>query len=62
LIKSDLIDEYQLWVHPVLLGNGKPLFKNSRNKIQLNLFHQEKFSSGVTVYFYKPVRMTMLAK
>lgn len=62
LIKSDLIDEYQLWVHPVLLGNGKPLFKNSKNKTQLSLFHQEKFSSGVTVFFYKPVRMTVLAK
>lgn len=62
LIKSDLIDEYQLWVHPILLGKGKSLFKNSKNKIQLNLFHQEAFSSGVTVFFYKPSSMTAYVK
>ncbi len=27
LMELGLIDEYQLWVHPVLLGKGKPLFK-----------------------------------
>lgn len=56
LCKLDLVDEYQLWVHPVLLGTGKPLFKKAGNKIELDLFHQRKFSSGVTLFFYKPVK------
>ena len=27
-----LIDEYQLLVHPAILGSGKPLFKNSKDR------------------------------
>ena len=31
-----LIDEYQLGVQPTVLGNGLPLFKNIRDRIDLN--------------------------
>ena len=55
LIQSDLIDEYQLWVHPVILGEGKLLFKNSGFKSRLKLIHKKDFESGVTIYFYIPI-------
>jgi dihydrofolate reductase len=43
----NLVDEYQLWVHPVILGNGKPLFKELKNKFSLKLFSTKTFNSGV---------------
>src|SRR5512133_387527 len=36
LTNLSLIDEYQLCVHPVLAGNGLPLFKNINNMVILN--------------------------
>lgn len=54
LIKLDLIDEYRLWVHPVILGKGKPLFKNVRHKRLLTLVNMEIFTSGVAMIQYQP--------
>jgi Dihydrofolate reductase len=53
LAKLDLIDEYRLWVHPILLGNGKPLFGNQQHPVNLQLYKTETFSSGVVILFYK---------
>jgi len=54
LVQSGLIDEYQLWVYPLLLGNGKLLFKNEKNKPRLKLIHKKDFFSGVSICFYVP--------
>jgi dihydrofolate reductase len=56
LIKANLIDEYQLWVHPVILGKGKRLFKRAQNKTALKLVHSETFSSGVVLVCHQTVR------
>ena len=49
----DLIDEYHLMVHPVILSTGKPLFKNLKEKVNLKMIETKQFSNGVVGLFYK---------
>ncbi|HEX9134087.1 MAG TPA: dihydrofolate reductase family protein [Ktedonobacteraceae bacterium] len=46
-----LIDEYQLLVHPIILGSGKPLFKHIEDKIHLKLVKTRTHPSGVVVFY-----------
>lgn len=54
LTQLGLIDEYQLCVHPVILGNGLPLFKNISDRIILKLIKTKSFSSGAITLYYEP--------
>ncbi len=54
LTNYGLIDEYQVLVHPFILGNGKPLFKNIKEKVHLKLVNTEARPSGVVVLTYQP--------
>ena len=54
--KLNLIDEYQLCVHPVIVGNGLPLFKSISERIILQLFKTKTFGSGAIVLFYEPAK------
>ena len=54
LTKLNLIDEYQLCVHPVIAGGGLPLFKNLSEKIALNLVNTKTFGSGAIILYYEP--------
>ncbi len=47
LMRLNLIDEYQLWVHPVILGKGRPLFAGIKNRSSLRLIGATTFNSGV---------------
>ena len=49
----NLIDEYQLWIHPILLGNGKKFFPNVQNRITMKLSNCECFASGVILLTYR---------
>ena len=50
-----LIDEYRLSVHPVILGEGKPLFSDLKQRLNLKLVNTKRFSSGVVQLIYHPV-------
>ncbi len=56
LTQLGLIDEYQLCVHPVIVGNGLPLFKNIKDRIVLKLLKTKTFGSGAIVLYYEPTR------
>jgi dihydrofolate reductase len=49
-----LIDEYQLFVHPVVVGRGKRLFKDGIDSTLLKLVDTETFGTGVVVLTYQP--------
>lgn len=52
LMSMGLVDQYQLWVHPVLLGKGKPLFGGVETHLPLQLTETRTFTSGVVVLYY----------
>jgi dihydrofolate reductase len=53
LMAENLIDEYWLFINPILLGQGVPLFKNIKNRTALNLVTSKIFSSGVVCLQYE---------
>lgn len=52
LLQLNLVDELQLWLHPVLLQRGKPLFNEQQHAQSLRLVHARQFSSGVLLLCY----------
>jgi dihydrofolate reductase len=52
LIQQNLIDGYWLFVNPIILGRGIPLFADIKNKIKLNLLTTKQFTCGVTELNY----------
>lgn len=52
LIQLNLIDGYWLFVNPIILGQGIPLFVDIKDKTKLKLLNTRKFSSGVTELDY----------
>jgi dihydrofolate reductase len=55
LSRLGLIDEYQLYVHPVVLGGGKPYFE-AGTPVKLKPLGSEKLPQDVTLLRYAPVR------
>lgn len=52
LMEYNLIDEYWLFVNPVLLGRGIPLFANIKETINLRPLMTKVFPCGVTALHY----------
>lgn len=55
LMAEELIDEFWLFINPVLLGRGIPLFRDIRQQQKLRLLDCRSFSSGVTCLHYDRV-------
>lgn len=53
LAENDLIDEYNLHVYPLVLGNGKRLFPDGK-RINLKLIDSKSLPTGVVLLQYKP--------
>ncbi len=56
LMQHDLVDEYDLWIHPLVLGSGKRLFEGGIVPINLKLVDTKTTGSGIVVLTYQPVR------
>ncbi|MDG0813976.1 dihydrofolate reductase family protein [Cohnella rhizosphaerae] len=52
-IRLGLVDEFRLSVHPVVLGEGKPLFVDVRQRLNLKWVDTKSFSSGVVQLIYR---------
>jgi len=53
LMQENLIDGYWLFVNPIILGQGIPLFVDSKERIGLSLLTTRQFTSGVTELNYE---------
>ena len=53
LMKNDLIDEFQLFVFPILLGSGKRLFADGTAPAGLKLVDSQTSSTGVVIAKYE---------
>jgi dihydrofolate reductase len=52
-INKNLIDEIMLAVHPILLGAGKPLFKDIEKRVELTLIDTKRFTTGLVQLTYE---------
>lgn len=51
-----LIDEYRVWLHPVLVGGGTPFFPRGERRVELELVESRTFRSNVLRLRYAVTR------
>ena len=56
LMEHNLVDEYRLMVHPVVLGGGKRLFQEGIEKKALKLIDTKTFATGIVVLTYQSAK------
>jgi dihydrofolate reductase len=56
LMQHDLIDDYWLFINPILLGQGIPLFKDIQERAKLKLVASNIFPSGIVALHYERQR------
>lgn len=55
-LNMGLVDEFQLCIHPFIVGKGLPLFNNIKDRIRLNLLKTKTFGCGPVVFYYQPLK------
>ena len=61
LMKAGLIDEYHLWIHPLVLRSGQRLFPDGLSR-EFELVNTHAFSGGIVLLVYCPAEQTKRAK
>jgi len=56
LLNDNLIDEFQICIHPIIEGKGLLLFDQIKDRIMLKLNKTKLLNSGATVMYYEPIR------
>lgn len=56
LSQENLIDDYWLFINPILLGQGIPLFQGIQKNVKLKLLSSNVFSSGVVCLHYERIQ------
>lgn len=59
LLKLNLIDEFQLCVHPVVAGSGLSLFENLNDRTTFKLIKTKTFKGGAVVLYYEPIKLNI---
>ena len=54
LAEASLVDEYQLWLLPVVLGGGRPLFAEGVESVSMTLLEAKTSINGATLLRYEP--------
>lgn len=53
---NGLIDEYRIFVNPIVLGDARPLFKDVSDRHKLKLVTSNPFKTGVVGLFCQPMK------
>ena len=54
LMADQLVDEYQLWLHPVVVGSGKRLFRDGGPSVDMRLVDSRATTGGLVILTYEP--------
>lgn len=55
-LNLELVDEFQLCVHPVIAGTGLPLLNQISDRIELKLLSTKTFGGGAVLFYYQPIK------
>lgn len=53
LLSNDLIDEFRLWIFPVIVGGGKCLFENGCPPMRLTPVNSTSYENGVSMQVFR---------
>lgn len=53
-LKRNLLDEYQILVHPIVVGHGLPLFKDIEERVELTFLNSKPLECGAVLSYYAP--------
>lgn len=55
-IQQNLVDEYHLFINPVIIGKGKPIFNDAKENMNLKLVNTIPSATGIVILHYEPIK------